>query len=210
MFLKRIFGSQELNELAASNPSVKVFKLDVTDFDALPSLSKAVDKVIGDNGLDILINSAGVLLNVSLLEGSPQDMIENYKINAVGPFIITRYFVPLLRKATTRNTASRPIVVNITSKMGSLDDNTSGGHYAYRASKTALNMVTKSLSVDLEKIGIRALAIHPGWVRTALGGPNGLIDPAESITNIIRVINDVRTGANKGLFLNYTGSEIKW
>lgn len=71
-------------------------------------------------------------------------------------------------------------------------------------------MVTKSMSVDLEKSGVKAVAIHPGWVRTSMGGPNGLIDTVESVTNMIRVIGDVQTGTNKGLFLNYDGVEIKW
>jgi len=200
----------ELNELAASNPSVNIYKFDTSDFDALPSLSNKIDEVVGDNGLDVVINNAGVYLKVSLMEGSPDDMMENFKVNVVAPLMITRSLFPNLRKATTRNTTFRPTVVNITSKMGSMDDNTSGGHYSYRSSKAALNMVTKSMSVDLEKSGINAVAIHPGWVRTAMGGPGGLIDTFESVTNMIRVIADVQTGVNKGLFLNYNGAELKW
>lgn len=196
--------------MAASNPSVNVIKFDTNDFDALPNLSSKIDEIIGDNGLDVVINNAGIYLKVALLEGSPDDMIENFKTNTVAPLMITRSLYSQLRKATIRNTTSKPVVVNITSKMGSIDDNTSGGHYAYRTSKTALNMVTKSMSVDLEKSGIKAIAIHPGWVRTAMGGPNGLIDTVESVTNMIRVIGDVRSGTNNGLFLNYDGAEIKW
>lgn len=201
---------QELSQLADSNPTLSIFKLDTTDFSALPNLANKIDELVGDTGLDVLINNAGVYLHVSLLEGTTDDMMENFKINAVAPLMITRSLVPLLRKASTRNSPYRPTVVNITSKMGSMDDNTSGGAYAYRASKAALNMVTKSMSVDLEKSGIKAVVIHPGWVRTAMGGPNGLIDANESVTNMIRVIGDVQTGNNKGLFLNYNGVEIKW
>lgn len=196
--------------MAESNPSLNVFKFDTNDFDSLPSLSNKIDEIVGDLGLDIIINNAGIYLKVSLLQGSSDDMIENFKTNAVAPLMITRSLLSHLRKATTRNNTSRPVVINITSKMGSIDDNTSGNHYAYRASKTSLNMVTKSLSVDLEQYGIKAVAIHPGWVRTAMGGPSGLIDTVESVTNMIRVINDVQIGKNKGLFLNYDGAEIKW
>jgi len=198
----------ELKELAETNSSINIYKFDTSDFDSLPSLSNKIDEIVGDNGLDIVINNAGAYLKVSLMEGSPEDMLENFKVNAVAPLMITRALFPNLRKATTRN--SNPVVVNITSKMGSMDDNTSGGHYSYRSSKAALNMVTKSMSVDLGKSGIKAVAIHPGWVRTAMGGPSGLIDTVESVTNMIRVIGDVQTGANKGLFLNYNGAEIKW
>lgn len=169
-----------------------------------------IDEIVGDNGLDVLINNAAVYLKVSLLEGSSDNMIDNFKVNAVAPFMITRSLFSLLRKAASKNNLHRPVVVNVTSKMGSMDDNQSGGHYAYRASKAALNMITKSMSVDLASSGIKAVAIHPGWVRTAMGGPNGLIDTFESVTNMIRVIGDVQTGKNTGLFLNYNGVEIKW
>ncbi|KAJ6635796.1 C-factor [Pseudolycoriella hygida] len=198
----------ELRELAESSSSVHIFKLDTTDFDGLPNFVNKVDELVGDNGLDILINNAGAYLKVSLLEGSSDDIIENFKINAVAPFMITRSLYSTLRKSGAKN--NLPVVVNVTSKMGSIQDNTSGGHYAYRTSKTALNMITKSMSVDLSNSGIKAVAIHPGWVRTAMGGPNGLIDTFESVTNMIRVIAEVRVGTNKGLFLNYDGAEIEW
>ncbi|XP_037040761.1 C-factor-like [Bradysia coprophila] len=200
----------ELRELADSNASVYIYKLDTTDLDALPNFANRVDELVDENGLDVLINNAGAYLKVSLLEGSSDDLMENFKINAVAPFMLTRTLFSALRKATAKNDAHRPAVVNITSKMGSMDDNTSGGHYAYRTSKAALNMITKSMSVDLASSGIKAVAIHPGWVRTAMGGPNGLIDTIESVTNMIRVIGEVQTGKNKGLFLNYNGAEIKW
>ncbi|KAG4065464.1 hypothetical protein HA402_002698 [Bradysia odoriphaga] len=200
----------ELRELADSNPSVHIYKLDTTDLGALPNFANKVDELVDENGLDVLINNAGAYLKVSLLEGSSDDLVENFKINAVAPFMMTRSLFSALRKATAKNDAHRPIVVNITSKMGSMDDNTSGGQYAYRTSKASLNMITKSMSVDLASSGIKAVALHPGWVRTSMGGPNGLIDTFESVTNMIRVIGEVQTGKNKGLFLNYNGAEIKW
>lgn len=202
---------QELRALAdSSNASVHIYKLDTTDFDSLPNFATKVEEIVGDNGLDVLINNAGAFLKVSLLEGSSDDLLENFKINSVAPFMLTRSFFSLLRKTASKGSATTPVVANITSKMGSIDDNTSGGQYAYRASKTALNMITKSMSVDLASSGIKAVAIHPGWVRTDMGGPNGLIDTFESVTNMIRVIGDVQSGKNKGLFLNYDGAEIKW
>lgn len=199
-----------MRELADSNPSIYIYKFDTTDFDSLPNFTSKIEELVGDNGLDVVINNAGAYLKVSLLEGSSDDIMENFKINAVAPFMITRSLYSILRKSASKSSEYRPVVVNITSKMGSMDDNTSGGHYAYRTSKAALNMITKSMSVDLGSSGIKAIAIHPGWVRTSMGGPNGLIDTFESVTNMIRVIGDVQTGKNKGLFLNYDGAEIKW
>lgn len=196
--------------MANSKSSVHIYKLDTTDFDSLPNFANKIEELVGENGLDLVINNAGAYLKVSLLEGSSDDVLENFKINAVAPLMMTRSLFSLLRKAASKNNGYHPLVVNVTSKMGSIEDNTSGGHYAYRTSKTALNMVTKSMSVDLASSGIKAVAIHPGWVRTAMGGPNGLIDTFESVTNMVRVIGDVQAGANKGLFLNYDGAEIKW
>lgn len=197
--------------MADSNNSIHIYKLDTTDFDSLTNFASKIEELVGTSGLDAVINNAGAYLKVSLLEGSADDMMENFKINAVAPLMITRSLFSHLRKAASQtDNAYRPVVVNITSKMGSIDDNTSGGHYAYRPSKTALNMITKSMSVDLASIGVKAVAIHPGWVRTQMGGPNGLIDTFESVTNMIRVIGDVQTGKNKGVFLNYDGAEIQW
>lgn len=201
---------QELARLANSNPSVYIYKLDVADYEAHPRLANKVNELVGDSGLDLLINNAGVHERVSLLEGSPNDMIENFKINTIAPFMITRSLLPYLRKATTSNSSRYSAVVNITSRMGSIDDNTTGSRYGYRASKAGLNMVTKSLSVDLESSRIKAVAIHPGWVRTNMGGLNAELESVESVTNMIRVIDDVQKGNNKGLFLNYDGDEIKW
>jgi NAD(P)-dependent dehydrogenase (short-subunit alcohol dehydrogenase family) len=93
--------------------------------------------------------------------------------------------------------------------MGSIDDNGSGGSYAYRTSKTAVNMAVKSLSIDLAPRGITCIVVHPGWVRTDMGGPSGLISPEESISGIRRVIARL-TPADSGGFFNYDGKPIAW
>ena len=93
--------------------------------------------------------------------------------------------------------------------MGSIDDNTSGGYYAYRASKSALNMITKSLAVDLDKFGINVIALHPGWVKTDMGGQNALLEVQQSVEHMINTIKN----ANKdvaGKMLNYDGKIIPW
>lgn len=150
-------------------------------------------------------------MRVSLLTGTPNDMMENFKINTIAPFMITRTLLPYLRKAESA-TSRHPTVVNITSIMGSIHDNTTGSRYGYRASKAGLNMVTKSLSVDLEaeKSRIKPISLHPGWVNTDMGGSGAVLDKVVSVSNMIRVIDDVQKGNNKGLFLNYDGAEIKW
>ena len=93
--------------------------------------------------------------------------------------------------------------------MGSIDDNKSGSYYIYRSSKVALNMVTKSLAVDLQKEGITVIAIHPGWVETDMGGKGASIQPDESIQGMRKVIEDVCL-ADSGQFLDFKGQVIEW
>jgi NAD(P)-dependent dehydrogenase (short-subunit alcohol dehydrogenase family) len=101
-------------------------------------------------------------------------------------------------------------IVTLTSMLGSVANNRIGGLYAYRASKAAVNAIMKSMSIDLAKShGIAATALHPGWVRTELGGPNADIDAATSVAGMRRVI-DALTLANAGRFWVYDGSELPW
>ena len=97
----------------------------------------------------------------------------------------------------------------MSSKMGSIDDNSSGGSYVYRSTKAALNAVMKSLSIDLGRRDISVAILHPGWVRTDMGGPNGLIDAPESVNGLRQVIKGLNL-KNSGRFYNYDGSEIPW
>ena len=93
--------------------------------------------------------------------------------------------------------------------MGSIAENDSGGSYLYRSSKTAVNMVIKSLAIDLKLAGIIAVVLHPGWVQTDMGGKNALISAAESVSGMRRVINDL-TSADSGKFIAYDGKPIPW
>lgn len=99
--------------------------------------------------------------------------------------------------------------VTLSSKMGSIDDNSGGGSYIYRSSKTAVNMVMKSLSIDLKPLGISVVTLHPGWVQTDMGGPNGLINTQTSV-NGLRLVIDHVTIENSGKFIAYDGKEIAW
>jgi NAD(P)-dependent dehydrogenase (short-subunit alcohol dehydrogenase family) len=93
--------------------------------------------------------------------------------------------------------------------MGSIGDNTSGGYYAYRSSKAAANAVMKSLAVDLSARGIIAVPIHPGWVRTDMGGPNATVDAVDSVAGMRKVIASL-TPADTGRFLQFQGKELPW
>ena len=100
-------------------------------------------------------------------------------------------------------------IATLSSKMGSMSDNTSGGSYIYRSSKAAVNMVMKSLSIDLQSTGIAVVTLHPGWVLTDMGGSNALIDTHTSVTGLRNVIANLNM-SNTGKFIAYDGKEIAW
>ncbi|MFN3785330.1 MAG: SDR family NAD(P)-dependent oxidoreductase, partial [Thiothrix sp.] len=103
----------------------------------------------------------------------------------------------------------RKIIANMSSKMGSITDNTSGGAYLYRSSKAALNMVNKSAAHDLACKGISVVVLHPGWVRTDMGGPNGELAVEEAVSALKRNLANV-TCADSGRFIDIDGSTIPW
>lgn len=186
---------------AASGGRIEVMALDVRD---TASVGAAAAKLAGV-AIDLLLNNAGV--------GSPKgqklgslDYAAWQRVldtNTLGPMRVTEAFLGNLEQGSQKK------VVTITSKMGSIDDNGSGGSYAYRSSKAAVNMVVKSLSIDLADRGITCIVVHPGWVRTDMGGPGGLISPEQSIAGIRKLIAGLAP-ADAGKFFNYDGQPIPW
>ncbi|RWS18779.1 hypothetical protein B4U80_11197, partial [Leptotrombidium deliense] len=141
--------ADQLMEIAKSNDKVRVLKVDVTDYKSFPDLVKQVAANLEGNHLNLLINNAGIYVRGDLQNTTAEGMIENFNANAVAPLMLTKAFLPLLQESSKNNL--KTVVVNITSKMGSISDATSGSHYAYRASKTALNMVGRCLATDLKE-----------------------------------------------------------
>jgi len=117
--------------------------------------------------------------------------------------LITQSIIKNIEKSSERK------IYFISSKVGSIEDNKSGGMYIYRSSKTALNQVVKSLSIDLKPLGISVISLHPGWVRTEMGGPNALISVEESVNGMIDVISNTSI-INSGQFINYDGTRLPW
>lgn len=111
--------------------------------------------------------------------------------------------LPNLRKGTERRLAF------ISSKMGSISDNGSGGSYLYRTAKSALNQAAKSLAIDLQPEQFIVLSLHPGWVLTDMGGPNALIDTNTSVAGMLKVIDSARP-VDSGFFFAYDGAAISW
>ncbi|GFU55320.1 c-factor [Nephila pilipes] len=206
--------AEDLQKIAKSNPNVKILQLDVRETESFPEIKKQVEQEVGGTGLNLLINNAGILHKHSLEDVTMNAMMENFEVNTVSPLLLTKSLLPLLKTAASKVdgdklSCARAAVVNITSKMGSIDDNTSGGYYPYRASKVALNMVTKSLSCDLKPFGILAFVLHPGWVQTDMGGKAGLINTTTSVDGMLNTIQQA-SEKHCGLMFNYDGKVIPW
>ena len=194
-------SSKELIQMSENHKDLKILKLDVSSDGSL----KDFPNQLNGAPIDIFINNAGVFgpRDSSFGNVTEQGWVAALKVNAIAPLILTQLIIENLRKGSVKK------LIYITSKMGSIDDNNGGGSYVYRSSKTALNAVVKSISVDLASEGIRVALLHPGWVRTDMGGPNGLIDTNTSVSGMIKVINELEE-SDSGSFFNYDGAIISW
>ena len=180
---------------------VQVHALDVTDFAAVGMLADDLK----DIAIDVLINNAGVYGPKGYdLNGVDFEAWEDVlRTNTLAPLRVAQCFAPHV------GASARKCIATVSSKMGSMADNTSGGSYIYRSSKAALNAVMKSLAHDLTADGTTSILLHPGWVRTDMGGPSGLIDVHESVTGM-RAVIDTANLNHSGHFFNFDGAEIPW
>lgn len=192
--------SQALMELKSKYAGqISLFDVDVTSDEDVQSFLKDLKD---DTVVDVLINNAGIYgANENFEDLSLDDIQRTFATNALGPMRLTRALLPYLRKA------ENPKVIHITSVMGSIADNSGGGSYGYRISKAALNMFHKSFSVEFPDV--MSLVIHPGWVKTKMGGPQAPLEPASSVSGILSVI-DKATHKDSGKFLDYNGNELPW
>jgi NAD(P)-dependent dehydrogenase (short-subunit alcohol dehydrogenase family) len=195
---RKINKKDDLHKLQVKFKNISIYKLDVANFSSIDQFAKSLKSPI-----DILINNAGVYPDSSIDHINYDKWLEAFKINTLAAFKMTKAFLPHLKKSHLKKVAS------LTSKMGSIDDNSGGSEYLYRSSKTALNMVMKSLSIDLKPYDLALITLHPGWVRTDMGGPNGLIDADESVTGMKRQI-DKLSMKTSGQFIAYDGKKIPW
>ncbi len=195
-------AAQELAQVAAeSGGAIRVLALEVTD---AASVRAAAQSLAGE-AIDLLINNAGV--------GSPKKQrlgsldyaawAHVLDVNTLGPMRVVEAFLDSVAKGGDRK------IVTLTSAMGSIADNGSGGSYAYRSSKAAVNIVMKSLSIDLAPRGITCVVVHPGWVRTDMGGPDGKLTPTQSVTALRRLIAGLKP-EDTGRFFNYDGKTYPW
>lgn len=151
--------------------------------------------------IDILINNAGVLTEygTSLKELSIDNITKTFSVNTLGALRMVKFGISKLVKGSK--------IINVSSKVGSIAENTNGFAYAYRISKAALNMVTKNLSLELN--GMISVAMHPGWVKTDMGGSAAPTHTHESAAGLFAVIESLKSKDN-GRFLDFRGAEIPW
>ncbi len=191
----------ELAALAAEHEGrVRVLQLDIGDADSVASFAAE----LGDTPIDVVINNAGrYTRSGGFDELDFESLYKDFTVNTVGTLRVSKAVLDNLRAG------DRKLICNVTSKMGSIADNGSGGSYAYRISKTALNSGSRSMAWDLKDEGIIVFVVHPGWVVTDMGGPNALIDTRKSIDGMLEKIDNA-TMEDTGRFWEWNGNEIPW
>ncbi len=193
----------DLRDLVAVHPDkANLLALDVADPDSVEICSKEVAHQI--EGLDWLVNNAGIYQRGEKLGAlNAENLLEVFRVNAVGPLMIAQAFLDLLLAGRESR------VINISSRMGSIAEKRSQGHYSYCGSKAALNMMTRALAFELMPQGIIAVTMHPGWVQTAMGGAKAPLSVEESARGMLNVIEGL-TPDEAGRFLQWDGSELPW
>ena len=178
---------------------LRVEMLDMRDHGAVASFGARLQ----GQPLDLLVANAGMTTGGAMRSAEEADsFLEVLDVNSVAPTLLASAIAPNVISA-------RGKLVAITSQMGSIADNRSGGSLAYRASKAALNAAWRTLAVDMAAEPVAIAMLHPGWVETDMGGGGAPLEPADSVGSMRRVIDGL-TIRDKGLFLNYDGNALPW
>lgn len=196
--------ADELNALADEHPDrLTVLECDVTEPDSIGAARDAVADAV--DGLEVVLNNAGVMGERGEIdEVDPAEIRRVFEVNTLGPIRVSRAFLPLLR-----NGREPRRLVHMTSLMGSIDDNGSGDSYAYRISKCGLNMASRSMAVDLAGEGIVSVVLHPGWVRTRMGGSGARVGVEAAVQSLVDTIEEL-TGEDSGEFYDRDGEPLPW
>ncbi|XP_040893507.1 C-factor [Toxotes jaculatrix] len=215
--------AEALRNLSAQYPGkITIMKLDTMDEDSISTAAQAVSKQIGAGGLNLLINNAAITKPASpasLSATQKKDMMEVYETNVVGPFLLAKMFLPLLQRAAERGSPGdkmscrRSAIINVSTLISSMEKCAETFHiaqmYAYRTSKAALNMLTCCQAEDFKAHNILVTAIHPGWVRTDMGGEQAPLTTLESALGMLSVMSSL-SNKDSGMLLDWEGNTIPW
>jgi len=193
--------ARQLQALGERYPAIELHALDVTNYQQMAALADQ----LGNRPIDILLSNAGIFgsKGVALGEIDAQEWRQVLEVNTIAPLMLVQTFVDQVAASQQK------LIAVISSKVGSIADNSSGGNYIYRSSKTAVNQVVKNLSIELADRGISAVCLHPGWVKTDMGGPNAEISTDESVAGLKSILQSAGP-AQSGLFTEYNGNSIPW
>jgi NAD(P)-dependent dehydrogenase (short-subunit alcohol dehydrogenase family) len=199
---ERVVGTARRPESAEAlrSTGARVEKLDVADDASVADFARR----LANESVDVLIHNAAIGdAGPSIEHLDPGEVLRTLDVNAVGPVRLTRALLTNLRAGRTRK------IVGITSGLGSLQQATGGGWYAYRMAKAALNTFIRTLAEELAPERFACVVICPGWVKTAMGGPEAPLTPEESVASMLKVI-DRLTPSDTGRFLDRRGRDVPW
>ena len=194
--------SDDLIDLQNSYPQkLYLVELDLTSPESLGRLRSALGEI---PQLDVLINNAGIYMRGETPDSLEMDeMLLTFKVNSIAPLLVVQELLPLLERSAA------PQVINISSQMGSFSWGGGGGSYSYKASKAALNMLSRTLAADLRSKNISCLAVHPGWVRTDMGGASASLSAEEAVSQMLSAFADLKV-SDTGKFINWRGEIHPW
>lgn len=211
--------AEALQALAKKHPDIiKVIHMDTTDLSSIKQSAQKVGSLVGKGGLNLLINNAGMLIKSVMLKTSPEDMQISFNTNVIGPMNIIKEFLPHLQAAAKASmmpgmSCSKAAIINISSLLGSMTAvQETYGYFpavSYRVSKAGLNMMMLCAAQELKNDGILCASLHPGWVRTDMGGEEGEIDAQTSVQGMIKVMASLTEQQNTA-FLDFKGEPISW
>ncbi|XP_051807893.1 C-factor isoform X2 [Acanthochromis polyacanthus] len=216
-----------LREVATKCPGkITIIKLDVADEDSMSTAARTVSEKIAAGGLNLLINNAAINKPASpapLSTTTKKDMMDVYETNVVGPFVLAKVLLPLLQRAAEKDSSAkdngnkmscrRAAIINLSTMVSSIEKCpetfSTAQMYPYRTSKAALNMLTRCQALDFKSHNILVAAIHPGWVRTEMGGAEAPLSTQDSTLALLRVISSL-SNKDSGMLLDWGGNVIPW
>jgi len=193
--------ARQLQALSERGLAIELHALDVTDYAQMATLADQ----LANRPIDILLSNAGIYgsKGTGFGEVDAEEWRQVLEVNTIAPLMLAQAFVEQVAASQQK------LVAVISSKVGSIADNSSGGSYIYRSSKTAVNQVVKSLSIDLAGRNIAVISLHPGWVQTEMGGPNAEIGTDESVSGLKSILQSAGL-AQSGQFIEFNGNSIPW